>query len=517
MKKSGTIITAAILAAFVLLGAVVVIGHQSRQRLVEQNQQLQERLEKLTMKEKRSAVMQRVNAQMEEIANEERRISDEQREEAIEQKMVADEMRRKAEAERQNALVAEQRALEASEVAQNQRRIAEQQRSEAEQSKRVADTLTYISLGRTLGQSAITQFKAGNNEIADLLTQTACLFTTRYHGDIYHPTIYQALAMASQNETVWNKHKGSITDIAFSDDKSAYMVTCSTYGEVVKHTQYAGNQLTSETLVSNPRYDFRDIYIDRTTNVIYALSRSGHLIIIDPDKKVHVLIVNIQNLKELDTTGRQFVIFGEEGMALLDTEKRAIVQEKKLPFQIECASRSDNYPIVFDRQGRMHIVKSFTNIVTSPVPFKGQVTSYAESKNQHLTAFGMSDGSINIINGKGQKTRLVGHLSRISKVKVDGYRLYSSSYDGTLNLWLTNSAKVDPMPLFTTKGWIINFTFDLQKHYVWSGDQNGNLTRALISVPEMQNRLQAKLKRNMTREEWNYYIGRNVPYEKVMR
>ena len=52
MKKSGTIITAAILAAFVLLGAVVVIGHQSRQRLVEQNQQLQERLEKLTMKEK---------------------------------------------------------------------------------------------------------------------------------------------------------------------------------------------------------------------------------------------------------------------------------------------------------------------------------------------------------------------------------------------------------------------------------------------------------------------------------
>lgn len=515
MKTSGKIITAAVLAAFALLGVMVVIGHQSRQRLVEQNLQLQERLEELTMEEKRSAVMQRVNAQMEEIANEERRISDEQREEAIEQKMVADEMRRNAEAERQNALVAEQHALEASEVAQSQRRIAEQQRSEAEQSKRVADTLTYISLARTLGQAAITQFKAGNNEIADLLTQTACLFTTRYHGDIYYPTVYQALATASQNETVWNKHKGSITDIAFSGNKSAYMVTCSTYGEIIKHTQYAGNQLTSETLVSNPRYDFRDIFIDRTTNVIYALSRSGHLIVIDPDKKVHVVIVNIQNLKELDTTGRQFIIFGEEGMALLDTEKLAIVEEKKLPFQIECASRSDNYPIIFDRQGRMHIVKSFSNIVTSPVPFKGQVTSYTESKD--LTAFGMSDGSINIINSKGQKTRLVGHLSRISKVKADGYRLYSSSYDGTLNLWLTNSAKIAPMPLFTTKGWIINFTFDLQMHFVWSGDQKGNLTRALISVPEMQKRLQTKLKRNMTHEEWNYYIGRNVPYEKVMK
>ena len=487
MKTSGKIITAAALAAIALLGVIVIVGYQSRQRLAEQNLYLQERLEKLTQEEKRSAVMQSVNAQMEEIANEERRISDEQREEAIEQKMVAEEMRRKAEAERQNALVAEQHALEASEVAQSQRRIAEQQRSEAEQSKRVADTLTYISLARNLGQSAVTQFMADNHEIADLLAQTACMFTNRYHGDIYYPTVYQALAMTSQNKTVWNKHKGSITDIAFSDDKSAYMVTCSTYGEVVKHTNIASNQLTSETLVSNPRYDFRDIYIDRLRNVIYALSRSGHLIIIDPDKKVQVLTVNIQNLKELDTTDRQFILFGEEGMALLDTEKRAIIQEKKLPFHIVCASRTDNYPIIFDDKGRMHIVKSFSNIVTSQVPFKGQVTAYVESSNQHLT------------------------------VKADGNRLYSSSYDGTLNLRLTNSAKIVPMSLFTTKGWIINFTFDLQKYFVWSGDQNGNLTRALISVPEMLRRLRAKLKRNMTREEWNYYVGRNVPYEEVKK
>ncbi|MGX8695657.1 MAG: hypothetical protein ACSW8D_04675, partial [Prevotella sp.] len=61
------------------------------------------------------------------------------------------------------------------------------------------------------------------------------------------------------------------------------------------------------------------------------------------------------------------------------------------------------------------------------------------------------------------------------------------------------------------------FTFDLQKYFVWSGDQNGNLTRALISVPEMQRRLEAKLDRNMTREEWNFFVGRNVTYEKVKK
>ena len=204
-------------------------------------------------------------------------------------------------------------------------------------------------------------------------------------------------------------------------------------------------------------------------------------------------------------------------MALFDTQKCTIVQEKKLPFQIEFISRFQNSPVAFDRQGQMHIIKSFSNIESSKVPFKGQVTAFAESKNQHLQAYGMKDGTINLINGKGEKIRLVGHLSYISKLKVDGYRLYSSSYDGTLNLWLANSSKIEPMTLFTTRGWIINFTFDLKKNDVWSGDQNGNLTQALISVPLMQQRLQGKLKRNLTHEEWNYYVGRNVPYEEIMQ
>ena len=245
------------------------------------------------------------------------------------------------------------------------------------------------------------------------------------------------------------------------------------------------------------------------------MSRSGHLVIIDNKNKVYVIEVNIPKPKEMDEAGSQFILFGEEGMALFDTEKRTIVQEKKVSFKIEFISRYQNSPVAFDRQGQMHIIKSFSNIETSKVPFKGQVTAFAESKNQQMQAYGMNDGTINIINGKGEKIRLVGHLSHISKVKVDGGRLYSSSYDGTLNLWLYNSAKIEPMTLFTTRGWIINFTFDLKKSGVWSGDQNGNLTEALISVPQMQERLKNKLKRNLTREEWNYYIGRNVPYENI--
>jgi hypothetical protein len=201
--------------------------------------------------------------------------------------------------------------------------------------------------------------------LADLLAYTACMFTNRYRGDIYAPTVYQALALTSQNKRIWNKHKGSITDIAFSDDKSGYMISCSTYGEIMKHTHFGTGNPTSEMLFSNPRFDFRDCFIDRATDITYALSRSGHMVIIDSKKKVQVLEVTISKLKEMDVAGSQFILFGEEGMALFDKDKCAIVQEKKDVLVVPVRS-------FLEHRGRAR----FDEVV---IPWVGNVTRGEES------------------------------------------------------------------------------------------------------------------------------------------
>jgi hypothetical protein len=45
------------------------------------------------------------------------------------------------------------------------------------------------------------------------------------------------------------------------------------------------------------------------------------------------------------------------------------------------------------------------------------------------------------------------------------------------------------------------------------GDAKGNLTAVNISVPIMIDTIKKKIKRNLTHDEWNYFIGQNVPYE----
>ena len=507
--KTSTLIAACVA---LIMGAGLVTIYLKYAAEVEKTQQLKDRIAILSQQEKRSAVMQRVNEQMEEIANQERRISDEQRIEAEKQTAVAEQMRQNAEEERQNALEAEQRAVEASKVAKSERIIAEQQRAEAEYQKRVADTLSYITLARQLGDVSIKNSESGNQELAQLLAYASQLFTIRYNGDVYASPVYQSLFIASQSQQQWTPHRGAVYDLAFFFDKDNHFVTCSNYGELIKHSIKNGN-LVSEVLINNSAYDFRDAHIDREKGIVYAISRTGHFFILGNGHNKVLSVNDIGVLQKMEVADKQVLLIGEQGIAQVNTENGSITRTRPFSFKSVTICRADDSPCIFDDNGRMHIVKSFDQIESKKLPFKGQVTAYASSKSSQIKAYGMSDGSIYYVNPRGQIQKLMGHRSRISKIKIINWRIYSSSYDGKVNLWLADQAKIEPMTIITTNGWILNFTFDEKKENIWCVDQKGTLTESFISVPIMRQMLKKKVKRNLTREEWNYYIGRNIPYE----
>ena len=507
--KTSTLIASCIA---LVMGVALAVVYQWYAEEQEKTQRLEDRLDVLSKREKRSVVMQRINEQMEEIANQERRISDQQRIKAEEQTAVAEQMRRNAEEERQNAQEAEQRAVEASKVAKSERVIAEQQRANAEYQRRVADTLGYITLARQLGDVSIKQSESGNHELAALLSYASQLYTTRYNGNVYASSVYQSLVIASQSKQQWTMHKGGIYDVAFYNDKDNHFVTCSSYGELTKHS-LKGGKMTNQELINNKAYDFRDVFVDRVKSIVYAVSRTGHFVIKSDHNETILEVTGIGALRCMDVASSQMILFGEQGMALFDANSRTIVRTHPFSFKTVAVCNNGQYPCIFDDQGRMHQVKSFDKIETTKVPVKGQVTAYACNTANKITTYGMSDGTIYYINPKGETQKLVGHRSRITKIKIINWRIHSASYDGKVNLWLADQPKIEPMTIITTDGWILNFTFDKENDNVWCGDQVGTLTESLISVPMMRQMLKKKLKRNLTRQEWDYYIGRNIPYE----
>ena len=493
-------------------------GWESDSRRVEE---LQARLDTLQRQEKRSAVLRSVSSQMEQIAYQQKMISDEQRLEAIEQTEYANQMRERSEVERQNAIIAqnnalasERKAIEAFDLAESQRQMAEHQRIQAEFSKRIADTLSYIALGRSLGSLSITQYQTGNYELANMLSYASCLYTERYKGDLHYPAVFSSLMLTSQSKNVWSEHHGAVTCLESVQGNENMMVTASDYGEIMIH-QKIGDKLRSSLIFNDKQYDFRFLTVSQLGDIL-AVSRTGHLIIIRNLKAKTIIpleMINHPTRIDMMNNGEYYLVSGENTLALLDGKTYKLISFRELDFRITSASRVDYKPLLFDDKGKMHVVESIDKINTTVIPVSGKVTSYASSKTSKLQAYGMNDGTIYLIDKHGKITRLQGHRSRVSKIKINNTDLYSSSYDGLLNLWVTTNEKIEPMTLFSTGSWIYTFTFDNSKNSVWTGDQRGNITEATISVPLMKERLQKKIKRDFTSDEWNYFIGQNVPYE----
>ena len=511
------------------LAATGFAGWLSEHKKVED---LQAQIDELRKQEMRSAVMRSVSAQLEEIANEQREISDEKSEEALRQTKVANEMRLRSEFERQNALEAERnavasekKALEASALAENQRKVAEQQqllaehqRIQAEFSKRKADTLSYIALGRSLGSIATIQAQDGNDDIANLLSYASYLYTSRYRGDIYYPSVFQSLIQSSKSKLSWTEHIGAVMNLEYIAGKENALVSVSNYGEIIL-SERKDNRLQTKVLYKNNQFDFRDVLPDTTSGNIYAVSRTGHLVMIPKDlKNVRTLLLDkIEHPMRVHLLNGNLLVIGEKAIAQLDPKQLTVRGVRQLPFRVTFGAAKDSAPLLFDDEGYMHLVKGLDNYDTKKVPVAGKVTAYCQSKNTSAEAYGMSEGTIWILDKGGKAKRLVGHRSRISKMKLYGNRLLSASYDGNLNLWIADREKVEPMPLLLTNNWIMHFCFNSKKNSLWVGDAKGNLTSVNISVPFMVDIIKKKLKRNLTTEEWNYYIGENVPYESFTR
>ena len=80
---------------------------------------------------------------------------------------------------------------------------------------------------------------------------------------------------------------------------------------------------------------------------------------------------------------------------------------------------------------------------------------------------------------------------------------------------MTNDQQIKPITLFQSSSWLTDFVFSTDKDYIWTGEQNGTVNEYLISLPKIANRLSQKVKRDFTQEEWNYYVGKGIPFRKL--
>ncbi|MDO4497172.1 MAG: hypothetical protein Q4B58_05015 [Bacteroidales bacterium] len=513
---------------------------------------LAEQVEVLMQSEKDAAIVKRVSQQMEEIAYQQKAISDRQRQRAEEQSELALKMRDKAELESKAARDAEARAVKAYDEAERQRFLAElqqkmaiEQRDEAQHAKRVADTLNYRSLGRTLASTAMTNYESGKKEIGAMLAYAGWYFLNKYDGNTYVPELFHALETVSDNMiNASMMHRGSITSIE-ALPHSEGCVAVSSYGEIE-----IWNGVENRPLFHNPDFDFRDVLVNQ--DEILALSLNGPLCIISVSGTVlgQYALPTGNYFKIIPDGDRGYLLMAREHFCHFDKIQNKVSNPIKLlmaPLN-EAIAREDCIQLFFSKG--QYAEMSYRGSVEKKNPITEEPVTHACYVPENGSLFlGLASGNIDVINKHLRKVAtLNGHVSRITDLRVVGDILVSSAFDKDIFVWnlprllfengttfrqeIESSVEIkkSEQQSNTMEGeWLVPVDYSfaawplclctqtsvnnkLASDYVYVGLSNGQIQKLCISADDMAKQLKDGMKRNMTPEEWSHYIGANIPY-----
>lgn len=148
------------------------------------------------------------------------------------------------------------------------------------------------------------------------------------------------------------------------------------------------------------------------------------------------------------------------------------------------------------------------------------VRSIAFSPDGAMLASGGRDANIifwNVETGTPISTPLDGHASYVNALTFspDGKMLASASSDLHVILWDVQRQQRIGDALVGHTSAITALAFNHNGTVLVSGDNHGNILVWDIEPESLAGRLCAKVRRNLTRAEWDQYIGDALPYQEV--
>jgi WD40 repeat protein len=147
-----------------------------------------------------------------------------------------------------------------------------------------------------------------------------------------------------------------------------------------------------------------------------------------------------------------------------------------------------------------------------------RTTSVAFSPKGGTLAVANEDGEIGLFDTMSRQLvdRLTGHFGAVNKVAFspDGDVLASAGKDGTIRLWDMTERRPLGGPLVGFPGEIADVAFDRGGATLVSGGAAGLLLWD-VGVNSWLDRACRIVGRNLSRREWQQYVGGSIPYERT--
>jgi len=498
--------------------------------------------ERKRMEEQRKeAILQKkISEQQQQIAEQQKIITEQQRQYAVRQQIIAQEQtmvaihqKQKADISRQEAVVARDEAQLQRKEAITQKLIADNERIKAEESERNAQRLRLLSISRSMSIQANQIFTTQKDDLPPLLTLQAWRFNRENGGIDDDPDIYAALSNIANDQIILRGHTDGVRAIAFFPGGKK-LATCSDDGKVfLWDPDNANSPPMAMKLPKSGKENFRSLTTTSDGSLLIAGTLSGNLFLWGPVTNTTVPVIVTVHPSAINSLARnpvnnQFASGSSNGVVLLWKKNGKNYQ----PFPIDTVDGRVN-ALAISPNGQflyygcsngmikgidLHIQHTKPFLVASRQP---SALSLACSNDGRYLACGFSNGSIKVwetTNLALPPVELIGrHISGVTALTFspDNNNLASSGYDWAIKISNLKTPGGKPLSIEKHDLWVYDILYTPDNKHLISCSADKTTRIFSVKCTDLSDKLLKTLKRNLTIEEWNKYVGADIPYKKI--
>ena len=433
-------------------------------------------------------------------------------------------------AEHQTQLAIEQRliALDRERIADSLRIIADEQSLLALDERDKANQLRMISIAQSM---AVKSLNINQTDLKALMAYQAYNFNKEYGGSSYDNYIYDGLYYAKRDRikesqgTDLNRYKGHrdmIRSIVYAPNGKDFYTTGSD-GKILKW--------------DNSDYSYKTLYqpANRLIHYDMQVSPDGNWLIVGSDAP-YILVINLNTLKTIRIEGHKgpvtklmflpnsqyFISYGIQDSTLRINDYVNSSELKKFNnrYTAITLNRDGTTLVAGDEKGRIDVwnTNNMDKLETSKVSEK-PIYAIEFSQDNRTIAIGDEDGVVQLGDVIGNdfllNRSLSSQRSRINKIRFspDGELLATASLDGTVQMWvLSRLDKMLPVAFKDHQDYVWSIEFNTSSEYLLAGTKDGVLKLWPTKPDLMAEDLCKYLYRNMTRLEWDRYVGDDINY-----
>jgi len=372
-----------------------------------------------------------------------------------------------------------------------------------------------------------------NTDLQGLLAYQSYLMNKQLEGNAYEPDIYKALYEAlkkliSPAYNIYPSLRNSIKAMEWLN-RTGSILTASSDGSIkilsgnianrAAQTNLVGTGLNNECLGISPDERIAAVGTNGGGMLFIELENRGELIHQNREQGDNVLFIeNLGNSGSFLSAGTSNKILKWDYSSFTPTTLLTLTSR---PLSL-ATSNNGSRAAIGTSNGRLYSVN-----VNNPASLQevynfgvSLVRALAYSPDQSYLAAGMLDGSVKVLSGDGRRiiANLFGPGARVSAIQFspDGRFLVAASNDGNVYFW--NALKWDDPPVVFTEnnGFVLSLCFSRNSNYFYSGSvAYPRLVGRPTDSDQMASDFCSLLTRNLTREEWNEYLGEDIPYQET--